>query len=447
MLLSAPLLGKGVLMKTKIEINPFKDVLENFEHYLRTTPDRNGRIRSEGAIRVYLLYIRNLAEFLRVEGRKDFKDVDAETLKRFVMEYKSKKSRIAKGKKFVVVEVPIQWQARNTIIRSLSVFYRWLNNDEEPNYLKPLKKLITKPTLEERTRIKKPSDILTPQEVLKMIKACDFENSPFAAKRDKAIISVLYEGGLRLGEIVNAKIGDLAKTDYGFMLTVKGKTGTRTIPLIDSQVYLTEWLKIHPDPENLNAPLFTKAFKPNEPLTPCSVYFMVKKLANRAKLGKKIFPHLFRHTRTTHLLRTLSEQTVKRFMGWTKNSNMIQVYSHISGQDVEDELLKIYGIKPQQEPSIALHRKCQACGKVNPPENVVCDSCGNSLISSIKTLKVLDKVEKVDELNEKISKLEKGLEKVLQALTLYLGPGVKKLIEEQGLTEVYAKIEEKYRRT
>ena len=432
-------------MKTKIDLEPFKEILENFEHYLRTVPDRNGKIRSENSIRVYLLYIRNLAEFLRVEGRKDFKDVDTEILKRFVMEYKGKKSRIAKGKKFVIVETPVQWQTRNVLINVLCVFYRWLNNDEEPNYLKPLKKLVVRPPIEERTRVKKPSDILTVEEVLKMIKACNFENSPFIAKRDKAILAVLYEGGLRVGELANAKIGDLAKTDYGFMLTVRGKTGTRTIPLIDSQVYIEEWLRIHPAPENQNSPLFVEAYKPNEPVSTHSIYHMVKGLAKRAKIPKKVFPHLLRHSRASNLLRILSEQPVKKYLGWSKSSPMLQFYSHISSKDVEDELLKAYGIKPQQEPSIALHKKCSVCGKVNSPENVVCDSCGNSLISSIKTLKVLDKVEKVDELNEKISRLEKGLEKILQTLTVFLGPGVKRLVEEQGLEEVYAKVKEKYR--
>ena len=432
-------------MKTKTETDSFKEVLEDFEHYMRTTPDRNGKIRSKGTIGIYLRVIRSFAEFLRAEGRKDFKDVDAEILKRFVMEYKGKKSRIAKGKRFEKVEVSIQWSARNTLIRSLSVFYRWLNNDEEPSYIKPLKKLIVRPPVEERTRVKKPSDILTPQEVLKMIKACDFENSPFTAKRDKAIIAMLYEGGLRIGELANAKIGDLAKTDYGFMLTVKGKTGTRTIPLIDSQIYITEWLKVHPDPEKPEAPLFVEAYKPNESITTDSIYHLVRRMARRARISKHVHPHLFRHSRATHLLRTLSEQTVKKYMGWSKVSHMIQVYSHVSAKDVEDEMLRIYGLKPQQEPSIALHRKCYSCGWINRGEDVVCSRCGASLVSSIKTLKVLDKVERVDELNEKVSRLERGLEKVLQALTLYLGPGVKKLVEEQGLEEVYAKVKEKYR--
>jgi len=405
-------------MKTKIEIGHFEKVLEDFERYLRTVPDRNGKIRSEGTIRIYLRVARSLAEYLRREGRKDFKDVDAEILKRFVMEYRGRKSRIAKGKRFVVVEAPVQWSARNSIIRSLSVFYRWLNNDEEPSYIKPLKKLVVRPPVEERTRIKKPSDILTPQEVLKMIKACDFENSPFTAKRDKAILAVLYESGCRIGELANTKIGDLTRTDYGFMLTLRGKTGVRSVPLVDSQVYLTEWLKIHPEPENPNAPLFVEAYKPNEPITTDSIYHLVRRMARRAKIQKKVFPHLFRHSRTTHLLRTLSEQVAKRYLGWSKSSSMLEVYSHISAKDIEDEMLRVYGIRPQQEPSIALHRKCHVCGKINSPENVVCDNCGCSLITSIKTIKALSEVEQlkreVEEIKQKT--INTTIDMVIEAL-------------------------------
>lgn len=54
-------------MKTKIENEPFKEVLENFELYLRNVPSRNGKLKSESAIKYYTHYIEDLAEFLRDE--------------------------------------------------------------------------------------------------------------------------------------------------------------------------------------------------------------------------------------------------------------------------------------------------------------------------------------------------------------------------------------------
>ena len=439
-------------MKTKMETDHFKEIIDNFERYLRTVPGRNGKIRSEGAIKYYLKYVRNFADFLKAEGKKDFKkDVDYRTIEKFITQYRGKALRWNGKRKHVEVTIDIKEQSRNNIINALIVFYKWLYRDEDkpPSFVEKLKNLKVKRPIQEQSRVKKPSDILSVEEVMRMIRACEYEASPITCKRNKAIIGLLYETGIRAGELLNIKLKDVTPTEFGgFALSVTGKTGSREVYAIDSAHYIREWLNVHPQVNNPEAPLFINLVQRSgevKPLDKDAVLLIVKIAAKRAGIDKRVYPHLLRHSRATHLVKHLSEQTTKKLMGWSKTSSMLQTYIHLSGRDIESEVLSLYGLKPKETPTIGI-KKCPRCGKVNPPDVAYCE-CGNPLLEGVKMLRLLDKVETVDTLNEKIQKLEKGLEKVLQALTLYLGPGVKRLVEEQGLEEVYAKIEEKYKRT
>ena len=52
--------------------------------------------------------------------------------------------------------------------------------------------------------------------------------------RDKAFISVLYEGGFRIGDILTARLGDLTFDEKGTHLRVHDKTGSRVVRIITS---------------------------------------------------------------------------------------------------------------------------------------------------------------------------------------------------------------------
>jgi len=367
-------------------------------------------------------------------------------LERFVVEYKGKALRWRGGGVHVETAIDVKWQVRNNIIDTLIVFYRWLYGGEPPSFIEKLKSLREKRPIHERSRVKKPSDILGIDEVMRMIKTCEYESSPITCKRNKAVISLLYECGLRRGELVNIKLKDVTPTDFGFSIYVEGKTGSRMVYAVDSACYLREWLNVHPQVSNPEAPLFVSLSRRNgeaKPLSDDAVLLIVKRAASRAGIKKRVYPHLFRHSRATHLAKHLSEQTTKKLMGWSRASPMLQTYIHLSERDVRDELLSLYGLKPKETPVIGIKR-CPKCGKTNPPDVTYCE-CGHPLLEGVRVLKVLDKVERVDTLNERVERLEKGLEKLLQTLTLFLGPAIERLVEEQGLTDVYARVKEKYK--
>lgn len=97
-------------------------------------------------------------------------------------------------------------------------FYKWLkgNDEEYPSEVKWMKGTV------KRAECKLPSegDLLTEEDVKKLIESCEHP-------RDKAFISMLYESGCRVGEIASLQIGNVSFDEYGMLIVVEGKTGSR----------------------------------------------------------------------------------------------------------------------------------------------------------------------------------------------------------------------------
>jgi ribosomal protein L40E len=117
----------------------------------------------------------------------------------------------------------------------------------------------------------------------------------------------------------------------------------------------------------------------------------VLRLKEKAKIKKRIYPHLFRHTRVTHLLinKQINESQAKVYFGWVPSSNMLSEYSHLVSRDVNDVMLEIHGFKKEesekQEPKI---KQCPRCNDINPKDHLFCKKCGSVL--DVKTAIALD---------------------------------------------------------
>ena len=193
-------------------------------------------------------------------------------------------------------------------------------------------------------------------------------------------------------------------TTYGYRIRVMGKTGERTLPLINSAPYLREWLLVHPSPNDPNAPLFCKVGRDGriERLSEYSINGSLRYVVKKAGLKKKVHPHMLRHTRITELASKMTEQELKIFAGWTPDSGMASVYVHLSGRDAEKAVLRAYGfeeaVKEEEKKILALKPStCPNCGYINPKEAEFCLKCGHPLTSSA--------IEKMKELEGSIDKL------------------------------------------
>ena len=259
-------------------------------------------------------------------------------------------------------------------------------------------------------------ELLTQQEVEAIIASTE---SP----RDRALVSLMAESGARLGEIITARIRNVLFNDRGFSLSVNGKTGTRTIPLCASEQDLKEWLNsYHPYKGDPEAPLFTSyAEKRNRTnLKEEGVGELIRKAAARAGISKRVYPHLFRHTRATELARLgWTEPMLKKFFGWDKNSRMPSVYVHLAETDVEDKYYEMYG-RGEKKTAVASPADrvltCPSCQQRNPTGYVFCFRCNHPLKeeakSRVKAESILDLIVADPQLRKQFDDLlEKAHEK------------------------------------
>ncbi|MEM2756817.1 MAG: hypothetical protein QXM89_05605, partial [Candidatus Bathyarchaeia archaeon] len=102
--------------------------------------------------------------------------------------------------------------------------------------------------------------------------------------------------------------------------------------------------------------------------------------AQRAGIKKKVYPHLFRHSRATELAKKMTEAEMCQFFGWTLASKMPAVYVHLSGRDLDKAVLKASGLKITEEMEKAENLVvCQFCKKVYTSDVDFCKTCGRPL--------------------------------------------------------------------
>ena len=287
----------------------------------------------------------------------------------------------------------------------LKRFYKWLNDDKGyPEQVRWIKSTISKKD------VKLPEELLTEDDIRKMVEVCS--NS-----RDKALIFALYESGARIGEIASLKIKDVKFDEYGSIIIVKGKTGMRRVRLIASDPYLRAWLNDHPMKNDPEAPLWIKTN--NEPITYSTISKLIKKIAKKAGIKKRVHAHLFRHSRATFLAQYLTEAQLSHYLGWVQGSKMASIYVHLSGRDMDKALLGIYGIKLEEkkEEEKLKPKICPRCKERNAYNAVFCSRCGLPL--EIKSAMVKSEIEKeasklISDVLRKNPKFAKVLEKLIE---------------------------------
>lgn len=266
----------------------------------------------------------------------------------------------------------------NTIadmIRFMKRFYLWLIENEFSRIPQAkVSKKIKPPAYDRMT--KTADQLLEEDEVRRMIEA---SRTP----RDRALISVLYESGCRIGEL-----GELTWKDVRFTenqtaaLNTSGKTGKpRYVPLVSSRSYLAAWKADYPGKPDPDKPVFVTN-NTHGPLQYAGVVKQLRVIADRAGIEKHVTPHLFRHSRITHLLRKgVPESIIKKIMWGSLTTGMLATYGHLVSADIDDAIGAMYGIKTGEREKIndLEPRQCPLCFSVWGPTLSRCGHCGAPL--------------------------------------------------------------------
>ena len=149
--------------------------------------------------------------------------------------------------------------------------------------------------------------------------------------RDRAVLELFYSTGMRLSELVNMNIGDFEINKKLIRVIGKGNK-ERMIPYGRSaESAIKNYLKIRNlslKPSFANKPLFVNSSEKR-----ISKRTIQRRMNNYIKIvadGKRIGPHLLRHTFATHLLDNGADiRAVKDLLGHSSLSST-QIYTHVS---------------------------------------------------------------------------------------------------------------------
>ena len=250
---------------------------------------------------------------------------------------------------------------------TLKKFYKWIGGGKYPEAVEFIK-------IKGNNGRKLPEDILTREDAQKIIASTIHQ-------RDRAMVHILWEAGVRIGELLGLKIKDVNFDNNGAIIMVNGKTGQRRVRLVTAVNDLAEWLKIHPDKDNREADLWTIHGVRNngKRATYASVRMMLSRVAKRAGVQKRANPHAFRHASASFYASFLNEAQLNERYGWVHGSKMTGVYVHMSGKQLDDAILRIHGKAPEEEQDKLDKKSCPRCDKEHDISTKYCGDCGMPL--------------------------------------------------------------------
>lgn len=189
---------------------------------------------------------------------------------------------------------------------------------------------------EPKKEIRLPRVVLTEAEARKILDAPNL--STMTGIRDRAVLEVFYSTGVRLEELVSLTIYD-CDLQGGLLRVNKGKGAKdRVIPLGRHAVrFLKEYIiRIRPH--------FTKSNKTirnlfvnqlGGPLSKQVVEITVRNYAKKAGIGKKVTPHVFRHTFATQLVKNGADIVAVQKMLGHSSLRVTHIYARVAGTDVK----------------------------------------------------------------------------------------------------------------
>lgn len=162
-----------------------------------------------------------------------------------------------------------------------------------------------------------------------------FENN-FSGRRDELLISLLYETGIRLSELIELKFSDV---DFdASRLKVLGKRNKeRFIPL--TQIMLQSIKSFHAEKEvesGNNSSTYLLITDKGEKMQSRFVYGKVNFYLSQVTSISKRSPHVLRHTFATHMLNNGADLNVIKEMLGHANLSATQIYTHNTIEKLKD---------------------------------------------------------------------------------------------------------------
>lgn len=299
-------------------VDDLSSTVRGFLHHCRT-----GKCLSVNTLRAYS---GDLSDFLAQVGtQRKTTDIDRETVRQYV--------RLLFDERRLK---PITVKRR---VASMKVFFRWLEREE----IVPLS-VFHRLDLS----IKLPSQLpraLDTEQIRRLLRRAASEtrsggsNARYEALLTHFIVVTLFTTGLRVGELVAVRLGDVSFYDGGIQVRGKGNRERRVyVPGQGALRVLGRFLGARKRVESKSDALLVSA---NGTAVPAQrLRKQLRMLADRARIGRRVTPHMLRHTAATQLLEAgVDIRFVQRLLGHSSIATT-QIYTQVSDAALRTRLTR-----------------------------------------------------------------------------------------------------------
>lgn len=273
--------------------------------------------------------------------------------------------------------------------------------------------------------------LVTTEEMGKLISATK-------SLRDQALLITHWYLGTRIGETLSIKLKHIKTERDWITIYVDGKTGTRKCRVLeDAKEKLVEWLNHHPTPQDPEAYLWTSHHENarGETLQYEGARAILNKSKELAGIKRRLYFHLFRHTRATISATVYRDSTLKKMFGWSDDSRMVARYTHIIDEDVDNAVREAHGLEKQEDGmwNNSKPKPCIFCSKMITIGAKFCQNCGkpqtkDTAIGEDKTESRLTELEKA--LNVSQNEIVEMAMNQVMAKIMSDPDGLKKLLKQ-----------------
>ncbi|MGB0154274.1 MAG: site-specific tyrosine recombinase/integron integrase [Verrucomicrobiales bacterium] len=179
-------------------------------------------------------------------------------------------------------------------------------------------------------------ETLNEPSVKKLLEASREDSRPLA-RRDTAILELLYSSGLRVSELVNARLENVYLEDGAIRVTGKGNK-TRVVPVGSAALEALNCYLEGERPSLVSRQSGSEIFlsKWGKKLTTTRIWQIVKQRAKLAGIEQNVYPHLLRHSFATHLLGNGADLRVIQELLGHADISTTQIYTHVDQKQLRD---------------------------------------------------------------------------------------------------------------
>ncbi len=226
-------------------------------------------------------------------------------------------------------------RSQGRIISGIKAFYKYLIMED---YIKAdPTELLESPKI----GLKLP-DTLSIEEIDKLIAAIDLSSQQ--GERNRAMLEILYSCGLRVSELITLKRSNIS-FEEGFIKVIGKGNKERLAPIGKTalkylNIYITEVRnhqniqKGHEDIIFLN--------RRGKGLTRVMIFTIIKQLAEKISLKKKISPHTFRHSFATHLIQGGADLRAVQEMLGHESITTTEIYTHLDKEYLKEAIIQFH---------------------------------------------------------------------------------------------------------